>query len=176
MGSLERQIRALRESDLEMLLSWRNHPEVRRYMLTQHKISADEHMKWFRRTSVDPQRHLLIYQYKEIPLGFISLYQTPESALADWGFYLSPDSEKGTGNALGEAGLTYAFEYLKLHKICGKVLSYNACSIRFHESLGFVREGILRQQHLVDTSYHDLVCFGLLSSDWKSSYKELHSC
>ncbi len=171
-----RQIRLLRESDLEMLLSWRNHPEVRRYMFTQHKISFDEHIQWFRRASVDPQRHLLIYQCKENPLGFISFYQTAESAVADWGFYLSPDSKKGTGNALGVAGLTYAFEHLKLHKICGKVLPFNERSIRFHESLGFVREGIFRQQHLIDISYYDVFFFGLLSSDWKSKYKELHSC
>jgi UDP-4-amino-4,6-dideoxy-N-acetyl-beta-L-altrosamine N-acetyltransferase len=53
-----------------------------------------------------------------------------------------------------------------LHKLCGQALAFNERSIRFHQNLGFRREGVLRQQHFDGEQYHDVVCFGLLASEW----------
>ena len=43
------QIRSMAEEDLTMVLAWSNHPEVRRFMFTQHEISLEEHTQWFMR-------------------------------------------------------------------------------------------------------------------------------
>jgi hypothetical protein len=42
----------MRESDLETLLRWRNHPDVRKCMLSQHEITLAEHRAWFDRSAV----------------------------------------------------------------------------------------------------------------------------
>jgi UDP-4-amino-4,6-dideoxy-N-acetyl-beta-L-altrosamine N-acetyltransferase len=156
----------MKESDLERVLSWRNHPEVRRYMYTQHAISLEEHARWFARVSQDPERHLLVFEIDKSPLGFISIHPIASGGIADWGFYAAPDAPKGTGRALGQAALRYAFEAACLHKLCGQALAFNERSIRFHLSLGFQREGVLRQQHFDGQHYHDVVCFGLLANEW----------
>lgn len=155
------------ESDLEQVLSWRNHPEVRRYMYTQHEISLEEHACWFARASQNPERHLLVFEMDTTPLGFINIHQIANGGIADWGFYAAPDAPKGTGRALGEATLRYAFETVGLHKLCGQALAFNERSIHFHLALRFQREGILRQQHFDGQQYHDVVCFGLLASEWQ---------
>lgn len=154
------------ESDLERLLSWRNHPEVRRFMYTQHEISFEEHARWFAKASQDPERYLLVFEIDGSPLGFINIHQIASGGVADWGLYAAPDAPKGTGHALGQAALRYAFDTAELHKICGQVLAFNERSIRFHLNLGFQHEGILRQQHFDGQQYHDVVCLGLLASEW----------
>lgn len=163
-------VRPMNESDLKRVLRWRNHAEVRRYMYSQHEISLEEHSRWFARVSQDPERLLLIFEINTTPLGFISIHQAARGGVADWGFYMAPDARKGTGRVLGQATLRYAFEAAGLHKLCGQVLAFNDRSIRFHLNMGFQREGILRQQHFDGQQYHDVVCFGLLASEWRQAY------
>lgn len=159
-------VRPMTVEDLELVLSWRNHPEVRRYMYTQHEITLEEHADWFSRASQDKQKHLLIFQSDERPLGFVNIQHIASGGIADWGFYVAPDAPRGSGRALGAAALRYAFEVESLHKICGQALAFNERSIQFHMNLGFEREGILRHQHFNGQQYHDVVCFGLLATEW----------
>ena len=153
--------------DLEQVLGWRNHPEIRRYMYTQHAITLEEHSRWFDRKSADPDFHLLIFEVEDRPLGFINIHQIAAGGIADWGFYAAPDAPKGTGRQLGQAALHHAFVESGLHKLCGQVLAFNKSSIRYHLSLGFTQEGILRHQHFDGQQHHDVVCFGLLASEWQ---------
>ncbi len=170
------QVRPMRERDLGLVLSWRNHLEVRHYMFRSQEISMDEHSRWFARASLDSERHLLVFEIDELPLGFINIHKITDGGIADWGFYAAPDAPKGTGRLLGQAALRYAFETVSLHKICGQVLDFNERSIRFHLNMGFTREGILREQHFDGQNYCDVVCFGLLASDWHQSHYERKKC
>lgn len=154
------------EKDIDQVLTWRNHPEVRRYMYTHHEISPEEHARWFARASQDPSKHLLMFEINRTPLGFVNIHQIASGGIADWGFYAAPQSPKGTGRALGDAALRYAFETIGLHKLCGQALAFNERSIRCHRALGFQREGLLRQHHFDGQHYHDVVCLGLIASDW----------
>lgn len=165
-SSTLRRVRHMTAADLDRVLVWRNHPEVRRYMYSQHEITLDEHARWFERASKDPKRHLLVYESGATPLGFINIYQKASGGIADWGFYAAPEAPKGTGRQLGRAALLYAFAEAGMHKICGQALAYNEYSIRFHQALGFKQEGVLRQQHFDGQEYHDVVCFGLLALEW----------
>ena len=38
-------IRPMNKKDLEEVLVWRNHPSIRNNMLSQHKISKEEHIQ-----------------------------------------------------------------------------------------------------------------------------------
>lgn len=160
------KIRQMTDVDLEQVLAWRNNVKVRRYMLTQHEISPAEHRQWFERTSLEPMRRLLIVEEDGLPLGFVHFKGVVPEGIADWGFYAAPDVPKGSGRKLGVTALDFAFGALGLHKVCGQALDFNEASIRFHRELGFRQEGVLRQQHRIDGTYHDLICFGLLRDEW----------
>jgi UDP-4-amino-4,6-dideoxy-N-acetyl-beta-L-altrosamine N-acetyltransferase len=164
-------VRNLRRDDLATVLAWRNHPEVRRHMLSQHEISLEEHLAWFERVSQDTSRCLLIVEEDDAPLGFVHFSGVRPGAVSDWGFYAVPDAPRGTGRKLGHAALSHAFGPLKLHKVFGQVLGDNAASLRFHENLGFTREGVLRQHAMVNGQHHDMVCFGILREEWLSRPK-----
>lgn len=160
-------VRPMLEFDLEQVLAWRNHADIRRYMYTQHKITLEEHTNWYKRANNNPDHYLLIFEINDKPTGFININKLTHTNIADWGFYIAPDSEKGTGRKLGVTVLNYAFENLKLHKVCGQALAYNIPSVKFHNSLGFIQEGLLRDQHFDGQAYNDVVHFGLLANEWK---------
>lgn len=164
-ASIRDHIRLMTADDLHLVLAWRNHPDIRRYMYTHHEIPLVVHQRWFEQASQNPSKHLLIYTVEENPMGFIQLSLLSDSPIADWGFYAAPDAPKGTGRRLGRAALSYAFQHLGLHKICGQALAFNEPSIRFHRALGFQQEGLLRDQHYDGQTYHDVLCFGLLTSE-----------
>lgn len=162
----EGALRRMTAGDLKMVWAWRNHLEVRRYMYTDHEIPWEEHCAWFERASTDPLRQLLIYELKGQGAGFVSFTERTSGGIAEWGFYLAPNSPKGMGRTLGRAALDHAFRVLKLHKVCGQALGFNERSIRFHIGMGFVQEGVLRKQHFDGEVYHDIYHFGLLSGEW----------
>lgn len=164
-------------ADLERVFAWRNSYAVRRYMLTQHEISMDEHRQWFEFASQDPMRRLLIVEEGDVGLGFVQFKDVAPGGVADWGFYASPEAPKGAGSRLGVAALDFAFYTLELHKVCGQALASNEASIRFHRKLGFQQEGILRHQHRIDGAYLDLICFGLLRHEWPIKNRDKsHDC
>ena len=163
---VQSQIRSMVHADLELVLTWRNHPEIRRYMFTQHEITLGEHQRWFERTLKDQKKHLFIFEEGQQPLGFVNFNETGDGGVADWGFYVAPDAPKGSGQKLGCAALNHAFTYLNLHKVNGQALDYNDRSIQFHQTLGFLKEGILREQNFDGKSYQDVICFGLLGHEW----------
>lgn len=159
-------LRLMTAADLQSVLTLRNHAEIRRYMFTQHEISIEEHASWFERASQNPCLELLVFELGKVFCGFVQFKQTNYDGVADWGFYVSPDANKGAGRKLGMAALTHVFKKEMLHKICGQALHWNQPSLEFHKSLGFTQEGILRNQHFDGTAYHNLICFGILRDEW----------
>ena len=168
------QIRGMTKDDLAMVLEWRNHPEVRRYMFTQHEISLSEHTQWFKQAVTDITRRLLIVQEHGSPIGYVQFINVEPGGVADWGFYSRPDMQKGIGQKLGKTALEHAFGDLNLHKVCGQSIGSNQASIRFHERLGFKREAELRDQKRIGETYHTIIGFGLLSFEWQAYTQGTH--
>lgn len=166
--ALPSTLRAMHENDLDLVLGWRNHPDVREHMFTRHAIAPQEHRAWFERSRVDAQRHLLIYEASGVPLGFVSFAVGSHAQVADWGFYAAPNAPKGTGQHMGCAALDHAFGPLALHKVCGRALETNEASVRLHSRLGFQREGLLREQHFDGQKFRAVLCFGLLAREWNA--------
>ena len=164
------RVRPLDKADLKLVLSWRNHPEVRRYMYTKHEITPDEHQDWFDSAQQDPRKHLLVFEANSLPLGFVNFNEYVTRQIANWGYYAAPNAPKGSGRALGRAALNYAFNDIKLHKVCGQALDFNERSIKFHQTFGFQLEGTLRDHHFDGEGYHHVLCFGLLSHEWQPKF------
>lgn len=156
----------MQSNDLEKVMNWRNHPSVRQNMLTQHLITMDEHQEWFERTTNNSRSKIMLVEHEGDSIGLVHFTDIELQASTDWGFYVAPDTPKGSGQRLGKCALAFAFRKLQVHKVLGKVVAFNSASIRFHESLGFSLEGRLREQVLIPPSYHDLLCFGLLVGEW----------
>lgn len=166
------QLRPMTKDDLKRVLEWRNHPDVRMFMYTTTEITPKEHSAWFAKSNADPKFHLLIFEINGRPQGFVSFHESINGKIAEWGFYMAPDAPRGNGSLFGQTALAYAFEQLGLYKVCGKALASNARSIKFHEKLGFNREGFFQDQHFDSEHYHNVAYYGLLKRDWDAFQKE----
>ena len=62
--------------------------------------------------------------------------------------------------------LSFGFTVLGLHRVQALVASDNVPSVRLLDRFGFKKEGILRQDYLVDGNYEDSDCYSLLASEW----------
>jgi RimJ/RimL family protein N-acetyltransferase len=91
-----------------------------------------------------------------VPSGVVSFTDyRPEAGSSHWGFYAAPGAPRGTGISLAVCALDEAFDRLGLHKLNAEVLSNNGQSIRFHEKLGFRREGLFRENFFDGAAYID---------------------
>lgn len=166
-------IRLMSEVDLPMVLSWRNAPQVRKFMFDNAEIESSKHCEWFNRAVENPTRRLLIVEVGGVPLGFVQFDGAEAGVVSHWGFYARPDAKKGAGNIIGKTALDYAFAQIGLHKVCGLVLEFNEASIRMHQRLGFQQEGFLREQHRVKWLYQSVVQFGLFQQEWAAAKSAL---
>ena len=160
------KLRKLEEKDLVQVLEWRNHDEIRKWMVNTSKIAYEDHKMWFERNKSRTDRFFCVFEYNEQPQGYISFQSIENSSAYEWGFYIKPDAEKGMGKILGQAAIQYAFDVLGIQKIFGQVLAFNEKSIFFHQKLGFKQEGLLRQQFKDSRGEFDIFQFGLLKSEW----------
>lgn len=75
---------------------------------------------------------------------------------------------KGVGTEAVTLLLGHAFWKLSLHKVGLGVLSTHTAAIRTYEKAGFVIEGILRDEVLLENQYHDVTRMGILAEDFKA--------
>ena len=139
-------LRPATSADRDLVLSWRNHPDVRAVSLTTHVISAEEHGKWWDNATHDPRRHVLIFD--ECGVVIFDLREDPPS----WSFYLDV---AGLGGGLlkawlrlEQAAVDHAFGPLGLTRLGGEQLAANKQVIALHRRFGF-RE-TRRYERLID--------------------------
>ncbi len=87
---------------------------------------------------------------------------------AEIGYILTNDGEKGKGymkEALPEI-IRYGFEQMNLHRIEAFVGPANKPSLKLVKSLGFIKEGKLREHYHKDGRIEDSVVFSLLKKEY----------
>lgn len=167
-------LRPIEQHELELMLGWRNAPNVRANMYTRHEISWDEHLAWWSRVQQRDDQKYYMYESDGIPLGivgFVGIDRASENS--SWAFYASPEAPKGTGSKMEYLALECAFNQLGLHKLHCEVLAFNAPVIKLHQKFGFSVEGILREHHKINQDFVDIYRLGLLATEWAEKSSEM---
>jgi len=83
--------------------------------------------------------------------------------------YCLDESAWGQGFATeaADALLQWAFDTLDLNRVQSEADTRNTASVRVLEKLGFVREGMLREDCIVNGEVSDSWVYGLLRREWK---------
>ncbi|WP_282035426.1 GNAT family N-acetyltransferase [Metabacillus indicus] len=101
-------------------------------------------------------------------LGTISLFQVMRHSLqsAVLGYFLDQDHNgKGYTTEAVKLILEYAFNELKLHRIEAGVMPHNLGSIRVLEKAGFHKEGLAKQNVLINGKWEDHVMLAVLNPE-----------
>jgi len=125
-------LRPARHSDRDVVLVWRNHPDVRAVSLTQHEISLEEHAGWWARTLDDPTSRVLIYERRDVPAGVVTFFDLDQASGSGWwGYYLDTVGLEAAGQLLmawiqiQREAIRYAFDELGLATLDGEVFANN---------------------------------------------------
>ncbi|WP_446216262.1 GNAT family N-acetyltransferase [Micromonospora sp. IBHARD004] len=104
-------------------------------------------------------------------IGWCSLTRwNPDYRSASMGYCLD-DAAWGHGYATeaAHALLKWAFDTLDLNRVQAETDTRNAASARVLEKLGFVREGTLREDCVVNGEVSDSWVYGLIRREWRPS-------
>ncbi len=165
-------------ADKGKLLAWRNSPDVSRNMNSSHRITEEEHDRWFSNALTDPSRWSRIVCVRGEAVGFATIYGVDMNhRRATWGFYVGEKAWRGQGvGAMVKFRLIeHAFEAMGLHKLCCEILSFNKEGVEMHKRFGFREEGYFREHILKDGQFHDLHCLALLRPEWRAMRAQVAS-
>lgn len=161
------QLRPMTEEYLDLVLEWRNKPEIRNNMYTTHIITRDEHYSWFEKIKQDISKRYLICTYLDQPVGVVNFIDiNPVHKTAMWAFYSGNTSKRGVGSWMEFLALNYAFEELLLEKLNCEVLSFNYPVVSLHRKFGFKIEGIFKHHYLKGDQYSDIYRLAIFKRDW----------
>ncbi|ODP98998.1 UDP-4-amino-4,6-dideoxy-N-acetyl-beta-L-altrosamine N-acetyltransferase [Salinivibrio sp. SS3] len=175
--------KAVSHADSDTLWHWRNRPNVRQFMYTQHEISHDEHKEWFSHMLANTHRYFYIV-YKRVdgqpdkPLGVVNLdLDSENSTSATWAFYAAPDAPRGSGALMEFGALSVAFETLGVTQLNCEVLSHNQGVVRLHQRFGFRETPQSRQRtfSLPEGKTVEIVCLSLSTDEWQQGASALQT-
>lgn len=138
MNKDELLLRPMRKEDLELVLEWRNLPEIRIHMLNDRVITKQEHEIWFVEKSKNQDHKLMIAIKNKVRFGFVQIKINREKKIGEWGFYRDPRFTGASGIDLAKLAINYAFCDLNLRELWGYVMKNNTRSIEFHTRNGFI--------------------------------------
>ncbi|WP_273214194.1 UDP-4-amino-4,6-dideoxy-N-acetyl-beta-L-altrosamine N-acetyltransferase, partial [Helicobacter rodentium] len=121
-----KNFRDLNEEQKWLVLSWRNHQNISKFMRTK-RISQEEHFKFLEELKQSKtKKYFLLFRDKE-PLGVIYFTNITLDS-CEFGIYQNPDL-KGNGAALMQKMLQYAQETLGVKSIYACALNTNQKAI-----------------------------------------------
>ena len=160
-------LRAIKDTEVELMRAWRNAPGVRLNMYSRHEISREEHLSWWAGVQSREDQQYFMYCNQDVPTGIVAFTGIDLIGQnSSWAFYASPDAAKGTGTKMEFLAIDYAFSGLMRYKLYCEVLAYNRPVIKLHQKFGFKIEGVFREHHKIDEAFVDIYRFGLLGAEW----------
>lgn len=132
-------VRPVEEKDLKMLLEWRNSERIHSVMLTDHKITWEEHVAWFERNKNNNPSKNLIFEYKGRPVGYIGYTEfDEENKSCSPGAYLgSLEIPIDAGYVLFQTAIDYAFDILGMCILRTEVIEDNKRALQLDKMLGY---------------------------------------
>lgn len=163
-------LRPCGDDDVLRMRQWRNHPDVRAMMYTQHEISEAEHLAWWARTRDRADAAYLIYETGGLAMGVVAFTEiAPGHGTAFWAFYADPDAPRGTGSRMEWLALDHAFGPLRLRKLNCEVLARNKRVLRLHARFGFVEEGVFAGHLRIGETFETVHRLAIFAPGWASS-------
>lgn len=167
-------LRPFRQADTDAIFALHSSPRVLRYWdapTWKKRAQAERFIAVCRQMERQGTGARLAIEYAAngLFIGWCSLSKwNPDYRSAKMGYCLG-DTAWGQGFATEAAGalLRWAFDTLDLNRVQAETDTRNTASSRVLEKLRFVREGMLREDCIVDGEVSDSWVYGLLRRDWK---------
>ncbi|MDD2357038.1 MAG: UDP-4-amino-4,6-dideoxy-N-acetyl-beta-L-altrosamine N-acetyltransferase [Thiovulaceae bacterium] len=119
----------------EKVLSWRNHPDIKKWMYNDKDITLKEHLEFIESLKSRVDKRYFLVQQNDEDIGVIDLTNITSDDL-EIGLYANP-SQRGVGNILMRVIIDYSFGKLHVKKIFAEVFSENSKASHLYQKHGF---------------------------------------
>lgn len=127
----------LATSQKEKVLTWRNHQDVRKWMLNQKKIPLETHLNFIKTLSESITDKYFLVIDEDCEIGVI-YFNRIDILQCEIGLYLNPDYIKsGRGSIVLQTALSYAFENMCLEYVTLEVFCENILAINLYKKFAF---------------------------------------
>jgi len=129
----------LSEAEKLMVLEWRNHNDIRKWMYSSDLITKDSHFHFIEKLKQNKENKYFIVQESKVSLGVIYFNNINfiEKSV-NIGLYVNPFFRvKGKGSILLQTAISYAFEQLNIKKIYLEVFSKNQSARNLYNKFNF---------------------------------------
>ena len=157
----------LSSDEREMVLNWRNHEDIRKWMYSYDIISLNEHINFIDNLVEDATNFYWVVKNKDgFYLGTIYLNKTDfKNRHAYIGIYSNPYNKiKNKGILMIQCIKKLAFEIAGLHTLKLEVIDNNQKAINFYTKSGFTEEGRLKEFVFNDEQWHDVIIMGIVNN------------
>ena len=157
------EFRKLMSDDLPFLVEVRNEC-CEEFLHNSHQYSYYETVEWFENTN--PMFWVIMWD--DIKIGY---FRTSNYSKENRNIYMGADLHKdfrGKGLAY-ESYMKFIpilGEELNLHKISLEVLETNQRAIKLYERIGFVHEGVKRDEVFKNGKWVDSIIMSMLNEEW----------
>lgn len=148
-------------SEIDLIIEIESHKDNRDYLwigtYEEHleEIADPNHMLWVFKTK--NTQEIVGYALARID-KFSEIFELRRIAIVEKGV--------GYGREAMEAMIKFAFETLKINRFWLDVYPDNEIGIKLYESLGMVKEGVLRQNYKAERGFLDQIIYSLLKEDY----------
>lgn len=133
-------------SEKSLVLEWRNHDNIRRWMYNQEIVSLEDHLSFINKLPDDNTKCYFMVKRDGIPIGVFSIINIYNGS-GEWGYYLAPDlHNKSLSVEFYYAVLTFCFEYIRLEQLIGYALESNKSANSLNTLFGFTSELIIKEK------------------------------
>lgn len=120
---------------LTSVLAWRNHSDIRRWMLHSDEISFANHLRFVESLKNKTDKRYFLVQREGESIGVIDFTDITQTS-AEIGIYANPDM-RGVGEALMKALIEYAFTTLGVKMLIASVFADNERAKHLYEKFDF---------------------------------------
>ena len=120
----------------EMILKWRNHPEIRKWMYNQDEIKLEEHLGFIESLKSRKNKLYFLVKKEDEFIGVIDFTQLVDKESVHMGIYSNPNI-KGNGKILLNKIIDYSFNNLKVERIFSEGLMENEKAYILYKSFNF---------------------------------------
>lgn len=165
-------LRPLERGDLARCVGWFNDREVTYFLGRDGPLTMEEEERWFANYKAKTDELIFAITIDARHIGNVGLHGIDRSnRRADLGILIGEKElwSRGFGTDALRAVLRYAFHDLHLNKVSLDVIAYNDRAVRVYERLGFVREGVKREDLLKRGRFVDVIRMSVLSREFAAA-------
>ena len=167
-------LRALERADAPTILPWVNDQQVIRHLLIHKPMNLAAEEAFI--DAVNRSEHDVVFGICEREshrlIGVTGIHRVDaKNRHGMFGIFIGEGKYRGKGLGTEATAMVvrYAFETLNLNRVWLQVYEDNKGAIRAYEKVGFVHEGLLRQDSFRRGRYGSTVIMGLLKADLKKA-------